>query len=49
MSEMADKELKRIYDQERATIASEANLLLKEIAKNIDARKDEIYKEVQSK
>jgi len=49
MEKMADGELKKAYDQERALIASEANLLIKEIETNTDAKKNEIYKGVESK
>jgi hypothetical protein len=49
MSEMTDHELKRIYDQEKDSIAKEADSLSKEININIDLRKSETYKEVESK
>lgn len=49
MSEMIDHELKRIYEQEKDSIAKEADSISKEIDINIDLKKSETYKEVESK
>jgi hypothetical protein len=49
MSETIDHELKRIYDQEKDSVAKEVDSLSKGININIDLRKNESYKEVESK
>lgn len=47
MSEIVSQEIKRIYERERATLAEYVVTLQKEIAINIDLRKNETYKEIE--
>jgi len=49
MSEIINQEIKRIYEGERATLAENVVKLQKEIAINIDLRKNETYKEIEDK
>ena len=48
MVEIID-EVKKIYEEERVSLKKEIDSLLGEIKINIDLRKNESYKEVESK
>jgi hypothetical protein len=47
MSEIVIQEIKRIYERERTTLAECVVNLQKEIAINIDVRKNETYKVIE--
>jgi hypothetical protein len=48
MGEIVNLELRKIYDQKRATLANEVDSILKEIDININRQKNETYKEIEN-
>lgn len=49
MSEDLSDEVKRAYENEKSTLKQEAISVLKEMSDKIELKKNEIYKEVDSK